>query len=216
MGDTPVSSRLSECEGDIDSGVTRLRTLRSLMNEEGLWDLCGSIVLLFLGPWEMVKCALTCKCWHQLWSRMPRYYTLWSLDGTWLLHSIIWVGLQRKQCLVVAVLFRDAWWRRQIYRPLDRAVIESDSSPWLQPLPSWCYYNRVMTALELCSVTDIISPSPKFCMVISTPGSMLLCATAQLELGPWRVRSIRTCSEDKLVLENVQYNSVMPITLLVQ
>ena len=186
------------------------------MNEEGLWELCGSIVLPFLGAWETVKCAWTCKCWHQLRSRMPGYYTLWSVDGIWLLHSIIWVGSQRKQCLVVAVLFRDAWWRRQIYRPLDRGVIVSDSSPWLQPLPSWCYYNRLMTALEPWSVTDISSPSLKFCTVVTTPGSLLFQATTQLELGLWRVRSIQTCSEEKLVLENVQYNSVMPIILLAQ
>ena len=166
---------------------------------------CGPIVLPFLGAWETVKYAWACKCWYQLRSRMPRYYTLWSLDGIWLLHSIIWVGSQRKQCLVVAVLFRDAWWRRQIYRPLDRRVIQSESSsPWLLPLPSDCYYNRLMTALEPWSVTDISSPSPKFCTAITTPGSLLLYVTTQLELGPWRVRSIRTCSEDKLALENAQ------------
>ena len=139
MWGTSVCSRLTACEGDVDSGVVRPGTLRHLVFEEGLWELCGSIVLLFLGACETVKCALTCKCWRQLSSRMPRYYILYSLDGAWLLHSTIWVGLQRKQCLVVAVLFRDAWWRRQVYRPLDCVVIESGSSPWLQPLPSWSY-----------------------------------------------------------------------------
>ena len=133
------------------------------MNEEGLWELRGSIVLPFLGAWETVKCALTCKCWHQLRSRMPGYYTLWSVDGIWLLHSIIWVGSQRKQCLVVAVLFRDAWWRRQIYRPLDRAVIVCDSSPsFLPPLPNWCYFNRIMTALEPGSLAGVINPLLNF------------------------------------------------------
>ena len=108
----------------------------------------------------------------------------------------------------MAVLFRDAWWQRHVYRPLDREVIEYDSSPSLEPRPGGCYYQRVMTALEPCSVTDTIGGSPRF--------SALLYETAQLDFGPWRVRSIRECSEDRLVLENVQYNSVMPITLLVQ